>query len=173
MPTLGERLTFAAALLAAPGTEAPEVLPDLVVAQPALAGACAELAALPLVEWQAEHGRLFISGHPRTPCLPFASVHLDGMMFGPTAGRIAAFYAELGLAADEASPDYLGTLLACAAWLRETARTEAEALLWRNYLLPWLPGFAAKLEEESALGLYRWLGHELAELAKLAELPHG
>lgn len=160
----------AAALLAAPGRDAPTLLRELASLHPELRDACNELAALPLEEWQAEHGRLFINGHPRTPCLPFASAHLDGMMFGPTAGRIAAFYAELGLAADEAPPDYLGTLLACAAWLRETERTDAEALLWRHYLLPWLPGFAAKLEEESALGLYRWLGHELAELAEMAHV---
>jgi len=168
MPTLGERLRLAAGLLAAPGAEGPDALAGLAAAQPALADACAELAALPLDAWQAEHGRLFICGHPHTPCPPFAAAQLDGLMFGPTAGRLAAFYAELGLAADGAPPDYLGTLLECAAWLHETGAQAAVEQLWGNYLLPWLPGYAARLQEESALGLYRWLGQELADLAEVA-----
>jgi TorA maturation chaperone TorD len=164
MPTPGERLRLAAGLLAAPGDESLPTLSDLAGGRPWLHEAWRELAALPLDAWRAEHGRLFINGFPRTPCLPFESAQVDGMMPGPSTTAVAALYGELGLAADDIAPDYLGAMLECAAYLTEsTEKQTAEQVLWREHLLRWLPRYAATLQEESYLILYRGLGRELAQ----------
>lgn len=162
MPTPGERLRLAAGLLAAPGIDALPTLGDLAADHPWLGAAQRELAALPLDAWQEEHGRLFINGFP-TPCLPFQSAQVDGLMPGPSTAAVAALYRELGLAADEVAPDYLGAMLECAAYLAEVGEPAAERL-WREHLLRWLPRYAATLQQESRLQLYRELGRELAEL---------
>ncbi|AGA89777.1 hypothetical protein Thimo_0949 [Thioflavicoccus mobilis 8321] len=57
-----------AGLLAQPADDALDLLRDWLPAAPWLAQAIAELAALPLAEWQGEHTRLFINGYPKTPC---------------------------------------------------------------------------------------------------------
>lgn len=170
MPTRGERLRLAAGLLAAPGEEALPALRELAGEHPWLVVARDELAALPLDAWQAEHGRLFVSGLPRTPCLPFQSAQLEGMLPGPSTSAVAAFYGEVGLAADDVAPDYLGAMLECAAYLAEAA-PDKEAALWREHLLRWLPRYAETLGAESRLALYRGLAGELAALCR--EAGHG
>ncbi len=158
---------MAALLLAAPGEDSAGLLEMLAQSRPWLDAARRELAAMPLDEWRAEHARLFLSSHPRTPCAPFESVWREGRMAGPEAEELAALYRSLGLAADGAPPDYLGTMLECAAWLGETpypGHLRAERVLWSEHLLRWLPRYAGTLEQESRLGLYRGLARELAAL---------
>lgn len=167
MPTRGERLRQVAGLLAAPDEGALAILGELNGGFPWLADARHELAAMALDDWQAEHGRLFINGHPHTPCLPFQSAQLDHMMPGPSTAAIGAFYRELGLAADAVAPDYLGAMLECAAYLAEAGHApEMEQVLWREHLLRWLPDYAEILQRESHLALYRGLGGELTALCR-------
>jgi len=167
MPTRGERLRFLAGLLAAPNEGALAILGELTGGFPWLADAQRELAAIALDEWQAEHGRLFINGHPHTPCLPFQSAQLDRMMPGPSTAAVATFYRDLGLAADDVAPDYLGAMLECAAYLAETPQAqEKERAIWSEHLLRWLPRYAETLQSESRLQLYRGLGGELTALCR-------
>jgi putative dimethyl sulfoxide reductase chaperone len=167
MPSRGERLRVAAALLAAPEDDALDVVAGLGEEHVWLGASGRELASIPLDEWQAEHARLFICGHPRTVCPPYASAFRDGHTFGPASDDIAAFYRRVGLEAVALPPDYLGTMLECAAWLserQETGQREFERELWQKHLHGWLPRFAETLVAQSRLDLYRSLGKELNAL---------
>lgn len=155
-------------LLAAPGAESLGVLRGLAQDKAWLQPALEELADLPLEEWQAEHARLFICGHPRTVCPPFESARLNGMMPGPATAQLAEFYRRAGLEPDGVPADYLGTMLECAAFLAEqdcgrSAKLAAE--LWQEHFSRWLPDYGAQLAEESRFLLYRQLGTRLTELA--------
>jgi TorA maturation chaperone TorD len=174
MPTPGktesaapQTLRLLAVLLASPGGDSLEVLRELAPANAWLSAPLAELDSLPLEEWQAEHTRLFVSGHPKTACLPFESVFLGGAMFGEASQRIGDLYRRAGLEAEGAPPDYLGTMLECAAWLAEQPCAHGGTLLdelWREHLSAWVPRFAATLAKESRLGLYSGLGEQLGAL---------
>jgi putative dimethyl sulfoxide reductase chaperone len=167
MPTRGERLRVAAALLAAPDDDALVAIDELRDEYDWLAAPLAELAATPLGHWQAEHARLFISGHPRTVAPPYASAWRDGQMPGPTTERVTEFFQRAGLRAVQPPADYLGAMLECAAWLEEHADTAHDQLaseLWREYLGDWLPRFTDALATDSRLSLYRALGEELNAL---------
>ncbi len=169
MPIPGERLRLLATLLAAPEPDSLAILEELAPEHPWLAEAAAELRSVPIEEWQAEHGRLFICGYPRTPCLPFESAHRHGMMCGPATEELAMLYLDLGLQADELPPDYLGIELECAAHLAEAGgHPEAERALWQDHLLRWLPEYADVLARESRLVLYGGLANELAAICREA-----
>lgn len=152
-----------ALLLAQPTHEALALLEDLRAQAPWLEAGIAELRALPLEHWQAEHTRLFINGWPKTPCPPFESAYRQGQMGGTLSAEIAAFYRRVGLEAKTAPPDYLGTLLECAAWLAQQA-DGAEALreLETAHLGRWVPDFARDLRAQARLRLYADLGARLA-----------
>lgn len=172
MSTRGEHLRLLAGLLAAPGEESLAALGTLDVCLPWLEPARRELAGIALDEWRAEHTRLFINGFPRTPCLPFESAQLEGLMPGPSTEAVNALYRKLGLEIDEVFPDYLGAMLECAAYLTESEpRLDVEEILWRDHLSRWLPAYGENLQAESRLALYRGLGHELAALSR--ECGHG
>jgi putative dimethyl sulfoxide reductase chaperone len=163
MHSPGERLRLLAMLLAAPEAESHGILAELAAEHPWLEVPAAELEQLGLAEWQAEHGRLFVCGHPRTPCVPFESAQLRGMMSGPELEQLAALYFSAGLEVDAVPPDYLGAMLECAAHLTQgQEHPEAERSLWHDHLLRWLPHYAATLQRESRVALYRCLGTELA-----------
>jgi TorA maturation chaperone TorD len=86
-------------------------------------------------------------------------------MGGTAAGELTDLYRRAGLQASEAPPDYLGTLLECAAWLAE--QEDGAALLREledEHLTRWVPRFARNLQASSGLALYRNLGARLAEL---------
>lgn len=160
-------LRLLSGLLAAPGAESLEVLRTLAQDEAWLQPALAELAGMPLEEWQAEHARLFISGHPRTVCPPFESARLNGIMPGPATAQLAALYRRAGLQPEGAPADYLGTMLECAAFLAEQGCGRSEELaaeLWLDHLSRWLPDYGAQLAEEGHLLLYRLLGGRLAGL---------
>lgn len=168
MPTRGERLRLLGGLLAAPVAESREALGELRDRLPWLEATLAELDATALDEWQAEHTRLFLNGHPRTVCPPFESAWLNGMMLGPSSGAVADLYRRIGVEAERLMPDYLGTMLECAAYLEDPADQAAGALrreLWEQHLDRWLPGFAQALAENSTLALYRELGLALQAIS--------
>ncbi len=157
------------ALLSQPDEDGVPVVTDLARRHPWLAAALDELEEVPLAHWQAEHTRLFVSGHPATVCPPFASAYCHGQMYGPIVGQAQGFFRSLGLEAETGVPgDYLGTILECAAWLLEQdARgSDAWCILWRDFLDPWVPQFAADMQRGARLLLYRELGRRLAWLCR-------
>lgn len=154
-------------LLASPDGGSLEVLRELAGEHAWLRQPLEELENLPLEEWQAEHARLFISGHPKTVCPPFESAFLGGMMFGAASEQLGDLYRRAGLQAEGALPDYLGTMLECAAWLQEQQCDHGRGLLqelWADHLAAWVPRFGATLGEEGRLELYRQLGRNLQGL---------
>jgi TorA maturation chaperone TorD len=163
-----ETLRLLSGLLASPGIESLGVLRELAGEHAWLGESIAELGLTSLEEWQAEHGRLFISGHPKTVCPPFESAFRGGAMFGVACDQLGDFYRRAGLQAEGAPPDYLGTLLECAAFLLEQPCGHSSELLqelWREHLAAWLPRLGSVLQQESRLLLYRQLGQQLAGLS--------
>jgi TorA maturation chaperone TorD len=161
-------LRLLSALLASPSSESLDVLHELAVEHGWLATSVAELDQMPLEEWQAEHTRLFISGHPKTICPPFESAFLSGTMFSTASDQLGDLYRRAGLQAESLPPDYLGTQLECAAYLSEqTCNHSIELLLelWQEHLSAWLPRFGSALQKESRLLLYQLFGQQLAELS--------
>jgi len=160
-----ETLRLYSGLLASPAGDSLEVLGELAGEFAWLSESVAELAQTPLEEWQAEHARLFISGHPKIACPPFESAFLGGAMFGTACDQLGDLYRRAGLQAEDVPPDYLGTQLECAAYLLEQPCEHSHALLqelWRDHLKGWLPRFGTALQAESRLLLYRELGAQLA-----------
>jgi TorA maturation chaperone TorD len=158
-------LRILAALLAQPEDDALDALRDLLTQAPWLAVGVAELERTPLEHWQAEHTRLFINGWPRTPCPPFESAYRQGEMGGTSVGDLGDLYRRAGLQATEAPPDYLGTLLECAAWL--AGQPDGGPLLQEleeAHIDRWVPRFAQDLRANAGLILYRTLGERLAAL---------
>lgn len=168
MPTPGRSPRLLRQLAAVLAQPEPDALAALHEQRPDLAwlsaAALDELNALPLEHWQAEHTRLFINGYPRTPCPPFESAYRQGQMGGTAGADLQSLYHALGLEADPALADYLGTLLECAAYLAEqpAGHCRLEQILWQDHLLHWLPRFAADLQAQAGLLLYRELGVALA-----------
>lgn len=163
-----ETLRLLSGLLASPGIESLGVLNELAGEHAWLGEPVAELAQTPLEEWQAEHARLFISGHPKTVCPPFESAFLGGAMFGAACDQLGDLYQRAGLQADGAPPDYLGTLLECTAFLLEQPCGHSAELmqeLWCEHLASWAPRLGSVLQQESGLLLYRQLGRQLACLS--------
>lgn len=162
-----ETLRLLSGLLASPGSDSLAVLRELAVEHAWLGEPVAELVQTPLEEWQAEHGRLFISGHPKTACPPFESAFVGKAMFGVACDQLGDLYRRAGLEAEGAPPDYLGTQLECAAWLMGQGCDHSKALLqelWRDHLAAWVPQFGEVLQAESGLSLYRQLGRQLENL---------
>ena len=163
-----ETLRLLSGLLASPGIESQGVLRELAGEHAWLADSIAELEQTPLEEWQAEHARLFISGHPKTVCPPFESAFLSGTMFSTASDQLGDLYRRAGLQAESLPPDYLGTQLECAAYLSEQPCDHGSELLlelWQDHLAAWLPRFGSELQKESRLLLYRLFGQQLAELS--------
>lgn len=172
MPTPGDVLKIDAGelralgwLLGAPCAESLELLADWQRHLPWLAPALSELSAISLEDWQAEHTRLFLNGFPRTPCPPFASPYLGEGMCGAIMTQLAAYYQDWGLDWGQVPPDYLGNLLECLALHMEQAQPELTAHFLDRYVRPWLPRFAADLQQAAQLELYRALGTRLLQLA--------
>lgn len=167
MQTSPQTLRLYAGLLAQPGNDALEVLRELATEHPWLRQPLSELASLSLVEWQAEHTRLFISGHPKTLCPPYESAFVGGTMFGTACEQLGELYRNAGLQAEGMPADYLGTILECAAYLLEQPCEHSRELvdeLWYEHLVSWLPDFSRVLHLESNLQFYRALASRLARL---------
>ncbi len=162
-----QTLRVCSGLLSSPGAESLEALRELAAEYVWLRQPLAELEGMPLAEWQAEHTRLFVSGHPKTVCPPFESAFGGGTMFGNACDALGELYRNAGLQAKGMPPDYLGSILECAAFLLEQPCGHSEALLqelWHEHLMSWLPDFSRVLQLESRVQLYRALGSQLARL---------
>ena len=162
-----DELQLLSGLLASPEEESLALLEQMAPAFPWLEPAVEELRGMPLDRWQGEHTRLFINGIPKTVCPPFESAWRQKSMGGFAESELVELYRRAGLAADDAPPDYLGTMLECAAFLNLASGETQKALrdeLWKKHLEVWVPEFGAILERESELGLYRVLGARLAGL---------
>lgn len=165
--TSPDSLRLLAGLLSSPGDESMEAVRELAGEFAWLAEPLAELEAMPLDEWQAEHTRLFVCGHPKTVCPPFESAVTSGSLFAASCDKLADLYRRAGLEATGLPPDYLGTQLECAAYLMERDCEHSQALLrelWQNHLAAWVPRFNATLQSESRLLLYRQLAGQLERM---------
>ena len=124
-----------------------------------------ELNGIPLEQWQAEHTRLFINGYPKTPCAPFESIYRHGRMAGPACEELERLYNSAGVSPTGDLPaDYLGTMLAFAAWLLERGTPEAGLQLEelrQKHFASWLPEFGERLTRDARLQVYRKMGELL------------
>jgi len=142
------------------------------VAQPWVAELAAEFAAAPLESLQIEHTRLFVNAAPAVPCPPYESAYVDGHLLTATTAAVAAEYAAWGLAQSQETADFLPVELQFVAYLLElAAQSDAPAKIEqarrrfvREHLRPWLPRFAADVQQHSQLPFYRRLGEQLAAL---------
>jgi len=158
------QLRILAALLAMPEADALDALRDMQPQAPWLEPSLSELERIPLEHWQAEHTRLFISAYPKLPCPPYESAYRQGTMVGISASELADLYRRAGLRAMDVLADYLGTMLECAAYLKETGRDDLLKELTEEHLALWVPRFARDLVDHAGLDLYRALGRQLGAL---------
>jgi TorA maturation chaperone TorD len=159
-----------ALLLGEPDEDSAGVVAELAEVNPWLKEAAGALSGLSLDEWRAEHTRLFVCGYPKTACPPFESHYRNGCLNGPAAQEVEEIYRRAGLeAVDGMPPDYLGTMLECAAWIAERTAGKCGLLaeLWVDHLDLWAGRFAADLGKNARLELYRALGVRLEEVLKL------
>nr|VFJ46616.1 MAG: chaperone TorD involved in molybdoenzyme TorA maturation [Candidatus Kentron sp. DK]VFJ46749.1 MAG: chaperone TorD involved in molybdoenzyme TorA maturation [Candidatus Kentron sp. DK] len=163
-----EFLRLLAGLLAAPEDDSLSVLSELAEAHAWLREPATELAERGLPHWQAEHTSLFVSHYPKTICPPFESAYRGGTMGGSVVEELSLLYAESGLKAEEnMPPDYLGTILECAAWLLEekSAEDPLYRALWEKHVADWVPRFADDMmNREEGLLLYRRLGERMKSI---------
>nr|VFJ72869.1 MAG: chaperone TorD involved in molybdoenzyme TorA maturation [Candidatus Kentron sp. FW] len=157
-------LRLLAGLLAAPEADSLAVLAALADDHAWLREPVAELSNLGLPYWQAEHTSLFISNYPKILCPPFESAYRGG---APT-GELKALYLRAGLEVNDISPDYLGAMLECAAYLLEEPKFADGDLwheLWDEHLAKWVPRFSNDLIDVGSCPLlYRRLGEKLSAL---------
>lgn len=162
--TDSNHLRILAALLAMPEADALDALRDMRPQAPWLEFSLPELERIPLEHWQAEHTRLFISAYPKLPCPPYESAYRQGTMVGISARELADLYRRAGLQAMDVLPDYLGTMLECVAYLKETGRDDLLRELTEEHLALWVPRFASDLVDHARLDLYRALGRQIGAL---------
>lgn len=184
-----QQLRLLAGLLAKPSEASLAAIEEIAQEHHWLYESVQELKEISLERWQNEHTLLFVNGPPKKVCPPFESVYRHDMMKGPACHEIELLYQESGLeAVDDVPPDYLGTMLECAAYLleqksalpsetstvqpmdennlihlEEDSRKNFQTL-WKEHLTKWVPKFAHDLQKGSELRLYQQLGSKLKEL---------
>lgn len=168
-----EELVLLAGLFSEPVDESKEVILELAEEHPWLGPAAAELAETALVDWQAEHTRLFISGHPGTPCPPFESAYREGRMWGDSADAWDEIHRWAGTDPGGLPPDFLGSALSVVAaqLAADPPDPQGIAIAGWERLARWLPDFARDLQDNSALVLYRALGERLSALTAPVATP--
>lgn len=137
-----------------------------------------------------EHARLFL-GPFEVPAPPYGSIYRDGpkVLMGPSTLAVQRAYREAGLALSSdfhEVPDHVAAELEFAAYLLAGGGapppegppanpSAAAAAFLREHLLPWVPAFCSRVEEESQNDFYTALAHCLrAGLRDLAAaLPTG
>lgn len=153
-----QELNILSGLLAEPCEESLAALEELAPQLPWLTqDAVEQLRNTPLERWQAEHTGLFISGHPKTHCIPFESVWVEGYMMGEPVMRMSDYYQIAGFSVDTQLPaDFLGTELQFLAYLIEHHR-EQEELMHEviTDLNAWIPKFATSVRIHAELLLYK------------------
>jgi putative dimethyl sulfoxide reductase chaperone len=131
--------------------------------------ALAELEAVSLEQWQVEHTRLFVSGHPKTPCMPFESVWIDGQMMGEATLINSQLYQAAGFEVTEDLPaDFLATQLQFLAHLIIHHREQED--LMHEVLMNmggWIPKFAVAVRLNADLRIYKDWANRLEALFSL------
>lgn len=157
-----QTLQLLAMLLGVPDRDSLPTLQQNIADHDWLEPVADELNGIPLEQWQAEHTRLFINGYPNTPCAPFESIYRHGRMSGPACEELERLYTHAGVSPTGDLPaDYLGTMLAFAAWLLERGTPEAGLQLEelrQKHFASWLPGFGERLTQDARLQIYRKMG---------------
>jgi TorA maturation chaperone TorD len=162
-----KELDLLSALLAEPCEESLATLETLAPQLPWLsAKALAEIQQLELEHWQAEHTRLFVSGHPKTPCMPFESVWTEGQMMGEAVMRMSQWYSDAGFTVETELPfDFLGTELQFLAFMIENHREQEEHIADLLIVLQeWIPKFATAVKIHADLLLYKDWANRLEKL---------
>jgi len=153
-----QELNVLSGLLAEPCEESLAALEELAPQLPWLSQeALAQLRQAPLEHWQAEHTNLFVSGHPKTHCMPFESVWMEGQMMGEAVMRVSERYQIAGFTVDTELPaDFLGTELQFLAYLIEHHR-EQEELMHEviTDMSAWIPKFTTAVRIHGELLLYK------------------
>jgi len=166
-------LQLLAMLLGMPNRDSLSTLQEMLAEHGWLRPAVDELSGMPLDHWQAEHTQLFINGYPKTPCAPFESIYRHGRMDGPACEEMSRLYTDAGVSpTGELPADYLGTMLAFAAWLLEQETPEAAVQLQQlqqKHFASWLPKFSERLTRESRLQLYQVMGEKLHDWMPVRE----
>lgn len=152
MDTLSSELSLIASLLDVPDVDTKEAVLELAVHYPWLQPAADELAKLPVDVWQAEHNRLFSNNG-------YANVPIGYVQLRLLCKR-------MGMGLINASADYLGVLLECAAHLHANPALGKIFWpeLWHEHIACWIPGLCSELKHKSRLALYRIIAERLCEL---------
>ncbi|MFH1019781.1 MAG: molecular chaperone TorD family protein [Pseudomonadota bacterium] len=110
---------------------------------------------------QVEHTRLFVNAIPSVIAPPYGSVYLsaDGMLYGPSAEKVKAFYREQGFAlVGEADiPDHISFELEFLALLAEEGKSNEAEFFLSHHFRPWFPKFQARVVQEVRHPFYRVL----------------
>jgi TorA maturation chaperone TorD len=153
-----QELNLLSGLLAEPCEDSLAAIEELAPQLPWLsAEALEQLRHTPLPDWQAEHTALFVSGHPKTHCMPFESVWMEGQMMGEAVMRINDYYQIAGFSIEADLPaDFLGTELQFLAYLIEHHR-EQEELMHEvlDGMNAWIPKFATAVRIHADLLIYK------------------
>jgi TorA maturation chaperone TorD len=121
------------------------------------------LAATDPTRRESEFVRLFVNAMPEVPCPPYASVYLEGELYGSVTNRVRDLYRKWGVDTAEV-PDHFAVEAAFMAGLLTAAgnhRDAASDLAWlQDHLRRWAPTFLARVQEEDRTGVYaeaaRW-----------------
>jgi TorA maturation chaperone TorD len=153
-----QELNLLSGLLAEPCEDSLGAIEELASQLPWLSPeALEQLRQTPLTDWQAEHTTLFVSGHPKTHCMPFESVWMEGQMMGEAVMRMSELYQVAGFEISEDLPaDFLGTELQFLAYLIEHHREQEE--LMHEVLInmnTWIPKFTTAVRIHAELLLYK------------------
>jgi len=153
-----QELNLLSGLLAEPCEDSLAAIEELAPQLPWLsAQALEQLRSTPLANWQAEHTGLFVSGHPKTHCMPFESVWMEGQMMGEAVMRLNDYYQMAGFTVETDLPaDFLGTELQFLAFLIEHHR-EQEELMHEvlSDMNAWIPKFTTAVRIHAELLLYK------------------
>jgi len=126
---------------------------------------------------QIEHTRLFVNSAEGISCPPYEAAYVDGHLLTATTAAVADAYARWGLEHSLEMADFLPVELQFVAYLSELAARsplpqdraaieEARRRFESEHLRPWLPRFAADLQQHARLAFYREVGQRLANLAE-------
>lgn len=165
-----DELHILASLLGEPAEDSRDIIAELAPSLTWLSQtALDEIAQLPLEEWQAEHTRLFVSGHPSTPCLPFESVWQEGRMMGESTTQIHLLYQRIHFKPEADLPeDFLGSELIFLAEALTHYRDDEEFLMEiLQHLHAWVPKWTKAVRIHSQLAYYQDYAKRLEKLFEL------
>lgn len=102
----------------------------------------------------ADYNALFVGNDCRVA--PFRSAWVEGA----TEGDVRTFLSDRGMPLAESPADHFGTLLLAASWLEDQStedESEAQDILFAEFLLPWCDIFLGKVEAHAQTPFWRTL----------------